>query len=215
MEGREAHGSGERTAIVAAASVRRLGLRVLRGEEVHLPPDAEQRIASLSADNPVSGTLRGPRFRRRSRPEALRRRAPGTTAPVEEPRVEPPPAKRVELSEADESPPTRRRRGRRAEDPVAPKGASGTGDSGPLRIVADTVQIITRRRADGESELVEVVADRKPPKDVPRPAEDAPRRDPAARAVVAPATTRQLRPSRRFRRASPPRPRRPRRASAP
>ena len=38
IEGRDANGgSGERTAVVAAAAVRRHGLRALRGEEVDIP----------------------------------------------------------------------------------------------------------------------------------------------------------------------------------
>ena len=43
IEGREANGgSGERTAVVAAAAVRRHGLRALRGDGVDLPQDARE-----------------------------------------------------------------------------------------------------------------------------------------------------------------------------
>src|SRR4051794_41484382 len=76
IEGREANGgSGERTAVVAAAAVRRHGLRALRGDEIDLPEDAEQRIAALTADE-TDAEPRAQRFRRRARPEALGRRAP-------------------------------------------------------------------------------------------------------------------------------------------
>jgi hypothetical protein len=95
MEGRaENGGGGERTAIAAAAAVRRYGLRALRGDEVELPDDAEARIAALSADDP--SVPRADRFRRRPRPEALGRRS-GEARPVELPEAPGPVVRKVEL----------------------------------------------------------------------------------------------------------------------
>src|ERR671931_739383 len=155
IEGRAQNGGGgERTALAAAAAVRRYGLRALRGDSLSLPPDAEARIDALSSDDLAEGrAVRTERFRRRPRPEALGRRAP--QAPAAEPADPPAPVvRKVELDADDERPPTRRRRGRRSDepapprDPDAPQSATSRGRS--LRILADTVQIITRSRSNAD-----------------------------------------------------------------
>ena len=158
MEGRSANGGGgERMAIAAASAVRRYGLRALRGDEVELPNDAEARIAALSSEDP--GVPRSDRFRRRPRPEALGRRS-GEARPVEPAEAPGPVVRKVELEADEERPPTRRRRARRNEAPRADDAPEpATSRSGPLRILADTVQIITRNRSNGEDELVEVIAE--------------------------------------------------------
>src|SRR6476659_2115726 len=74
IEGRDANGGGgERTAVVAAAAVRRFGLRALRGDAIEIPEDAEARIAALTSNEPAPDGERAQRFRRRARPEALGR----------------------------------------------------------------------------------------------------------------------------------------------
>src|SRR5262245_3845926 len=129
IEARTDSHSVDRTAIVAAAAVRRLGLRALRGEKVELPAAAAERAAALTADEPAFGTtLRGQRFRRRARPEALGRKPPEARAA--EPSAPTPPAARQprELAEDEQAPPTRRRRGRRPEErpaAVEPSDAGG------------------------------------------------------------------------------------------
>jgi hypothetical protein len=154
IEGREANGgNGERTAVVAAAAVRRHGLRALRGDGIDLPEDAEKRIAALTADDTATEP-RSPRFRRRARPEALGRRAAEDPIVIEEPSADQAPKvlklQRDDLAE-DDRPPTRRRRGNRNEDRPAvdrrqPEDDVERGRS--LRILAETVQIITGRRAE-------------------------------------------------------------------
>src|SRR4051794_7708638 len=166
IEGREANGgSGERTAVVAAAAVRRHGLRALRGDGVDLPEDAEKRIAALTADE-SDAEPRAQRFRRRARPEALGRRAPDDPVVVDEPGDTPAPTVRnLQRDDGeDDGPPTRRRRGTR--DEIRPAGERRQADDAErprsLRILAETVQIITGRRAEDDQEIVEVVADEAP-----------------------------------------------------
>ncbi|MGZ8633137.1 MAG: hypothetical protein ACXWZZ_04670, partial [Solirubrobacteraceae bacterium] len=120
IEGRDANGgTGERTAVVAAAAVRRLGLRALRGDAIEIPEGAEARIAALTSNEPAPDGEGAQRFRRRARPEALGRRAPGAPAVVDEPtEASGPtvrPSKRDDVA-ADDRPPTRRRRGNRNEE---------------------------------------------------------------------------------------------------
>src|SRR4051794_17566136 len=187
IEGREANGgSGERTAVVAAAAVRRHGLRALRGDGIDLPEDAEKRIAALTADE-ADGEPRAQRFRRRARPEALGRRAPEDPVVGDERSDAPAPAVRKLQRDddgEDDGPPTRRRRGTRDEArPAADRRQPDDAERGPrsLRILAETVQIITGRRADDDNEIVEVVADEAPP----MPLEPAAPATPAAQANVA------------------------------
>ena len=169
IEGREANGgSGERTAVVAAAAVRRHGLRALRGDGIDLPDDAEKRIAALTADEAASEP-RAQRFRRRARPEALGRRAPDDPVVVDERSDAPAPAVQelpARDDVEDDGPPTRRRRGRATRPVRADRRQPDDAERGPrsLRILAETVQIITGRRADDDKEIVEVVADEAPPK---------------------------------------------------
>src|SRR4051812_11418262 len=172
IEGREANGgSGERTAVVAAAAVRRHGLRALRGDGIDLPEDAEKRIAALTADE-TDSEPRAQRFRRRARPEALGRRAPDDPVVGGEPSDAPAPAVHKlqrDDDREDDGPPTRRRRGTRDEArPAADRRQPDDAERGPrsLRILAETVQIITGRHADDDKDIVEVVADEAPRKPV-------------------------------------------------
>jgi hypothetical protein len=178
IEGRDANGgSGERTAVVAAAAVRRHGLRALRGEEIDIPEDAEQRIAALTSSEPTMPEAeRSQRFRRRARPEALGRRAPEAPAVDDQPTLEPDPTIRSlqrDDEPEDDRPPTRRRRGNRNEERNAAQ-ARATADAESerglrsLRILAETVQIITGRRTDDDKEIVEIVAEEAPAR-TPKP----------------------------------------------
>src|SRR6266545_155145 len=138
IEGRAENAGGDRTAVAAAAAVRRYGLRALRGDEVSLPADAEARIAALNADDPSEPRLRTERFRRRPRPEALGRRAP-EARPSEPLDVSGPVVRKIDPDAEIEHPPTRRRRARHSDEPrVDPADEPATPRSGPLRILADT-----------------------------------------------------------------------------
>jgi hypothetical protein len=182
VEGREAHGSGERTATAAVAAVRRHGLRALRGEPLDLPADAEQRIAALSADDAAaSREPRADRFRRRARPEALGRRAQPRPEAVPSPEAPSASAHAGEAAAQDQDPPpppTRRRRGRHGEDrlPARPDEPERDAGRGPLRILADTVQIITGRQGDDAVEVVPAPAAEEPAEAPPRtsPSHEAP-----------------------------------------
>ena len=210
IEGREANGgSGERTAVVAAAAVRRHGLRALRGDGIDLPEDAEKRIAALTADE-TGSEPRAQRFRRRARPEALGRRAPDHPVVSDERSDAPAPAVRKLQRDddgEDDGPPTRRRRGTRDEArPAADRRQPDDAERGPrsLRILAETVQIITGRRADDDTEIVEVVAD-EPKLLAPKPADPtasaaptspvAPARPAAAPRPTAPAAAKPAAPA--------------------
>lgn len=161
LEAREQAGSAgsKRIAIVAAAAVRRDGLRALRGEEFDLPKDAEERIAALSAHEPLAAESL--QRRRRARPEALGRRAPAPPEPEPATPRDPIALKRDHDGE-DEPPPTRRRRARHHEQQAAvespPENAEPGIGSRTLRILADTVHVVTGREARANGEPVETVA---------------------------------------------------------
>lgn len=139
LEARDQAGaaSSKRIAIVAAAAVRRDGLRALRGERLALPKDAEERITALSAEEPLAQETQQ---RRRAHPEALGRRAATPSEPDPATQARPVALKRDHPGEED-PPPTRRRRGRRSElqGPLesTPDPERETG-SRTMRILAET-----------------------------------------------------------------------------
>ena len=127
---------------------------------------ASARSASAAGHAPRRWAAARPTRPRSSRSRATRRARPsaGPSATTSD----------------DDQPPTRRRRGNRNEERHAADARAATeADSErglrSLRILAETVQIITGRRGDDDKEIVEIVAQEAPAKaPKPEPAAEAP-----------------------------------------